>query len=128
MANEQRGEIEVTVGKSQYLMRPTFNAMMEIDAMRLPGTTGGWNSVFQRAATVSLSIIEAAQIARIGIIAGGTARDKAPSTEAIAKQIVKENPLDSTLLANVITFLVSVSKQVSEEMEGEKTAGAAEGK
>lgn len=129
MANEKRGEIEVTVGKTQYLMRPTFNAMMEIDSMRLPGTPGGWNSVFQRAAAFEMSIIEAAQIVRIGIIAGDTAREKAPSVETIAKQIAKEGTLESTLLARATTFLVSVRKQTMEELADEKSAAAtSEGK
>ena len=117
IANERRGEVEITIDGKTYGMRPTYDALMGIDALRFEDTPGGWLQVVRRAATASLSIREAAYIALIGIKAGGTKRENLPAFEDVTKQIIRENPMDSETLAKIITYIVNANNQLREPSE-----------
>jgi hypothetical protein len=94
MANKLRGEVKLTLGKTAYVLRPTFEAMCEIeDHLDMPIP-----QVLRKLVLGDIRIGWVARIVYAGIIAGLDDGEEMPSLSEIGNEIRR------TGVANVINY------------------------
>ena len=116
MANDKRGEIEITVGDKEYLLRPTFNAMCIVE--RKLG-----KSMMSLAMDISrISHAEAATIIREFIFL--KEGEKLPSIEAVGINIIKEGIIEVIKkMDSIMGLALGGTKGTDDENDTEGNAG-----
>lgn len=120
MKNEKRGEIELKINGRDYVMRPTFEALIEIESE----TQKSFVKLISHIRDGDMSVTDAIKIVQIGIKGGGTARKDLPSGNDILTEIYKSGgALRSPIMGCAALYLIRVNNQMTEaageEAEGE---------
>lgn len=109
MANRLKGDIDIELGGKKYLLRPTFEGLLEIEDK----AGVGLSQILHRFINKDWSMKHVAAVIYGGLLHYG---EKAPSFEEVGKKIVADG-VKSFLTPSVILLSKSISPDKEEEDE-----------
>ena len=100
--NPHRGEVTIELGGRSWVMRPTLEAIAEIDRVVGPGVGGAYRLMLSG----DLKFGEMTEIIAAGIRAGG---DEQATARGVAPMLFEEGMFSERLMRSLIEFLHSIT-------------------